>query len=423
MSVPADFATGELITAARIKQWTDVMVRGGGRNRVVMRHGDGINDWKVYAPDGSEVSTTGTTTQGLQEAINYARTNGYGLEVIGGQITPLPGVLATSRITCSTPITIGTAHTGFYHFRGVDLLFTGSASADFITFDSADMLDFAMYAGQIIYSGNASAIRINGTNDNGESFIGWTSSRLRIATIAIVNSGTLAPESTHGVGIRFSPANGHIINLDIYVAEINGGLIGIQVDNPAGSNTFRLNRITSPAIHFQGSASVTAGTSSIASSKIFGNKWDLIVNPDSGGNGVSIWGNNDTWDLSIGAGAVGVLLNSSASRHLIRWALNAATTRLTDSSTAKNHTLLTAEAPARSTLTPSGSPYKIQNTTGRPCLIFVSGGTVSEIAVSMDDATYDAATSPPTNSFWWLPPGGWLRITYSVAPTFVGQYA
>lgn len=48
---------------------------------VTMKYINGA--WNVFLPDGSNLSTVGSTSQGLQEAINYAVLNGYRLEVYG----------------------------------------------------------------------------------------------------------------------------------------------------------------------------------------------------------------------------------------------------------------------------------------------------------------------------------------------------
>jgi hypothetical protein len=54
--------------------------------------------WNVIDAFGSAISTAGTTTQGLQEAINYAVTNGQCLDVIGGG----PHVIATQNGTITS---------------------------------------------------------------------------------------------------------------------------------------------------------------------------------------------------------------------------------------------------------------------------------------------------------------------------------
>jgi hypothetical protein len=61
------------------------------------------------------------------------------------------------------------------------------------------------------------------------------------------------------------------------------------------------------------------------------------------------------------------------------------------------------------------SPFLAQNTTGRDVDIIVTGGTVSAIAFSRDNATFYAVGL--TAGMFRLSPFDYLRVTYSVAPT------
>lgn len=75
---------------------TETILGAGAAGVVAMyRTADGGNDpsinpttWVVALPDGTFLDTTGTTTMGLQEAINYAARYAYELNVIGGAIKP-----------------------------------------------------------------------------------------------------------------------------------------------------------------------------------------------------------------------------------------------------------------------------------------------------------------------------------------------
>lgn len=91
-------------------QWERARNQSSGVVRVIARTQsdlfDGIPaDWIVYKEDGSELDTTGTTTSGLQEAIDYMYAGGYNLEVIGGGVKPLipagphGGLLGTDPFT------------------------------------------------------------------------------------------------------------------------------------------------------------------------------------------------------------------------------------------------------------------------------------------------------------------------------------
>ena len=71
----------------------------------------------------------------------------------------------------------------------------------------------------------------------------------------------------------------------------------------------------------------------------------------------------------------------------------------------------------RNTITLSGSPTSIQNTSATRLVFFVSLGTVSSIEFSRDNATFDLI-GLLAGSFI-LNPGDWLRITYVVAPAII----
>ena len=69
----------------------------------------------------------------------------------------------------------------------------------------------------------------------------------------------------------------------------------------------------------------------------------------------------------------------------------------------------------RTTVSPGSSPWTYQNTAGGGVSVVVTGGTVSQIGVSRDNSTYDSWA--PTAGQFYLAPGDYLQITYSVAPT------
>jgi hypothetical protein len=89
----------EAITLSKLAQEViDAMGGGGGSGTAtqpcvtMIRSGDSANDlstlatWKVYDENGAEIDISASTTQGLQEAINYAAQNGFDLWVYGSGI-------------------------------------------------------------------------------------------------------------------------------------------------------------------------------------------------------------------------------------------------------------------------------------------------------------------------------------------------
>lgn len=70
---------------------------------------------------------------------------------------------------------------------------------------------------------------------------------------------------------------------------------------------------------------------------------------------------------------------------------------------------------ARATITVTASPFTYQNTDTAPESVMVLGGTVSAIAVSRDNTTYDSTTL--TQGQFVLQKGDYIKVTYSGLPT------
>lgn len=115
--------------------------------------------WVVLKPDGTLLGTTGTVTQGLQEAIDYAQRYGFNLEVHGGPIKPVVwgvpygGDLGTNPFTTSNGSAVVTvAHTAHGLSTGNTVFFTGVGSAvngipasQFATFRSITVVNANSY--------------------------------------------------------------------------------------------------------------------------------------------------------------------------------------------------------------------------------------------------------------------------------------
>lgn len=66
-------------------------------------------------------------------------------------------------------------------------------------------------------------------------------------------------------------------------------------------------------------------------------------------------------------------------------------------------------------VTPGASPFTYQNTSGRPGDMIVSGGAVTDIAFSRDNATFYGVGA--VSGVFPLSAYDFLRVTYTVAPT------
>jgi hypothetical protein len=294
--------------------------------------------WSVFDGTGAAVSTSGTTSQGLQEAINTAASQGLPLYVEGGGQTTVGGVQTEwSRITSTTTINIPAGTHAYYSFRGVGLVLNTGAN-DGLVFDSQDMLRFN-FDGQIVYTGTGNCVRFLPTNANQESFTGMTSSTVEIgSTVCAVSAANLAVDNTKGVCFRISSGTHTFINSRFIVGEANGGLVGFQIDNP--SSAVNYNLFIMPAIHGFGTTGMVIGTSA-GGTAIYGNIFDAIGGAGAT-NFLSDWGMQNIYRLSVEAGNNGIVLNSSAAQNIYEIARNNAATPISDSSTAKNSVFIDA---------------------------------------------------------------------------------
>ena len=311
---------------------TDLGVISPGQ--VVMFRSPYNASWQVVTETGAALNISGTTTQGLQEAINYAALNGVPFICFGGGITtPAGGGADNASITCTTTLNIPTCNANTYEFYGLTLFLSPTiATDDGMVFDTVDMLNFK-FRGQIVYAGSGSAVHLLPVNDNGETFVGATSSLFDIATIVCADISTHLPQNAEGICLRVSAANGHIINNRFWIGECNAGLVGVQIDDPSGSFTARLNEFDMPAVHGQGSAAISVGTTP-STNQIYGNIWRATVTPTGVSSiGFDTWAQADLIQLSIGGGAQGINLNGSAARNSFMIIYNGAGIPVVDGST------------------------------------------------------------------------------------------
>lgn len=183
-----------------------------------------VTGWAVQGPCGEPVPTIGSTSEGLQEAINYALLRGCALSVLGGP--HLANGDDPARITTTQTIRIPAGAKASYTFRGVTLWANVPDDADAIDIDAQDMLDFD-FGGQIVYPGKHSAVGLYCAGEYFEGAYGYrafTSSRIRILTIALVDRATMQPQRDRGTGFSINPL-APITYLSIEINEINGGAI------------------------------------------------------------------------------------------------------------------------------------------------------------------------------------------------------
>jgi hypothetical protein len=185
--------------------------------------------WRVYDETGSEISTAGTTTDGLQEAINYAARYGYDLRVWGGGLKPnywtgntYGGALGNNPFATTNGSKVVTVtHASHGRVTGDKLTFNGLSA----TVNNIPAAEFAAELAITVINANSYTITVATTNANATSSAGGATCRWQDSgqDVAIISCST---------GVVVPPIQG--VNWEIH-ATINfggaGGTAAIAFDS------------------------------------------------------------------------------------------------------------------------------------------------------------------------------------------------
>lgn len=313
-------------------------------NRVVRLQWMGGTTWELRAADGSVVSITGSTTQGLQEAINLActgiGTTGYDLEVIGGNNS----TGGAANLACGSTVVWPAMQGKKIRIGAASIGTSGAIGANpVMTFDSMMMVDFSMDGGQITYGGSASyGVVFKPTNgvpiDGLKSII---DSRLHFTTIVTPLRVDFTGSGTQGfVGST----------LEIDEHNCAGKSIGFAVDEvPAGAN-FTGNAFKVQHLHNVTGTALRVGNGAPNASQKFGdNTWDLVISPEFNNIvAVETYATRDTYRGFLdNASATGMSIidRAQASGNKFDFTRSAAITVTDSSSDHTNHGMFEAPYP------------------------------------------------------------------------------
>ena len=280
--------------------------------------------WVIEKPDGTVLSTTGTQTQGLQEAINYALAYGYNLHVSGGPVKG--GGQDPSIINCIAPVSVPPMQKGRIVIEGCTLNF-GPSMSYAMRFDSMMLAALEMPGTQVVCGpGIGIGILFKPENELPQDLAGpvITSSRFQIQSVVMTGTGT---------PIVFDASIAPISSNVFEIIEPNGGNDGVTVVPGVGS--FDHNTLNIRDCHGQ-TTCIRQGNNSLYGQKIFGNTWNVQCDPRGGSVGVEMWGQNDDWIISVtnmeGQPVNGITLNQSAQKNRIHFLRNDATNKVNNAS-------------------------------------------------------------------------------------------
>lgn len=395
-----------------------------GTGVVTMTH-DADGNWIVFKQDGSALDTTGTTTDGLQEAIIYATTNLYNLIVHGG------GGNNAAIINCATTVAVPAVLN--WHFQALGVTFNwapGIGSNPCMTFDSALVFGVDFRGSQIVNFGTGPCVRLKPTNvvpfDGSIAISAGTFYLGNIANVHSPQSDTVAAAL-----IEFDLTNGAILDMTIQVDELNGAGCAILVKNPTGGTpySFRGNTIVCNNVHDQSGttyACVQVGTTTTnAVTYLNGNTfnlWSVQLNVASK-VGYQVWGagnifNTNVFQIAPGASYAVFFGSSAEDNQIFAGQLQGAagpSSVISIGGTANRNRLYLQTSKNNLPITVGASPFTYRNQDFVHELVTIKAvGSITDIQISADDITY-ASIGAQQGLGQPLDPGLYVKVLYTGA--------
>lgn len=266
----------------------------------------------VVAPDGTLVSTAGTRTSGLQEAIAYMASHGDDLDVIGGNEVSGGAVNYVLSSTLWWPPMQGKRiRIGAVTFSWG----TNIGPNPGMVFNSLMMVDFDCTC-QIVYLGTGIAVTFKPSSllPHDQAVLA-VQSRVHITTVAM-GAGFVA--------VLFDPTLGAINGCRFEFEEINGSnlaLFGVVVASPPAGRSFASNFVTSPSIHgFVNTAMMIGGGP--PAGHLRGNAWTVAIDTEvPSAVGIDTYATADLWTIPYLEGpatAPNVLFEATARGNQLR---------------------------------------------------------------------------------------------------------
>jgi hypothetical protein len=286
--------------------------------------------WLMFDENGSPHSTAGTTTNGLQEAINYSISVGRTLEVyaagtIAGGTLPL-------FINCATGINVPPNQQWSAFFRGVNITFANSVNGPGITFDSMEGSAWVMDSCVVVYqpaspAANSWAAYCNPQNPTpGDHITTITGSKIHISDIATPATGLIQ-------GVWGFNCSGGSINTSTFSSyELNGtgtgstpnSTYGIVIFGQTAISGFEQNIVDITNFHLYASAGIQIGTNSTNAVNLRQNIWRIgALLGGAASQGVNTFGSYDDFTIGgitneQGAFTSGIICESSAVKNKFR---------------------------------------------------------------------------------------------------------
>lgn len=282
--------------------------------KVVMAR-DRSDVWRVFSPFGDPIDLRNSATSGLQEATDFAATNGYDLEVAGGPFDAKGKHRAVIR--CQTMVAFPPLENAHWTIGGVFIDFSKPIEGDGFLFDSI-LHSSINFRGTMFYRGDGPAVHLfpRANYPGGQVPLAVDND---FAFFRVLPVGGNKPS-----GFRMSPTRGTIVRNRIHFTEIEGGSgstmtgslmpygVDIAVGAPVISNWVIVQALLRPK-----TAGIRIGDRAPSEAHMTDNRFEAHIVPvGASAVGVSTWGRRELHRLSIVSGqpsmGAGIVLEASA---------------------------------------------------------------------------------------------------------------
>jgi len=319
---------------------------GGGsptplpREKSVIMQPIGGGNWQVLKPDGTEVGISASTSDGLQEAIDYAVNNGHELRVLGGNQSGSGNDDNVIKITNASGVLFPPMSFSRIDIGAANINCTGTVTGDCLTLNTMHH-STVRHDARISCEGCGSVIRLNPQTTLAGFGINAVDSRLTFLQVVC------GPVATSCTGFRATTTN-VTRGMEISINEIEGSLDGssnptmvdgFRVDHPNSISQFYGNTIHVNWMHeYTGHGFLIGEVSQPAGSgPIRNNRYSGLISPAAAAVGVSTWGQNERWDIGVddehGTPSNSIIFRSGSVKNYVIMTDDTSTGGVTDSGT------------------------------------------------------------------------------------------
>jgi hypothetical protein len=285
------------------------------RHRGVVVYPPAVQDGvaTAYAPDGTQVSTAGTHTSGLQEAIDYAFLHNCHLYVYGKQ-EPTHATLGCTvgcgavvyHVDAGYTLDIPPAQGKVYVFEGCTINFKGTGTEPCLRFDSGMMLHVFMRGTQIVNVGRpAHTVEFKPRSPVPlDQYIGVPPTLIDSEIfIHTVSCGYSANDAADVDLVKFNFSLGSIRKNRFTIIEPNGGNNGFHVVGGSSSNFFDQNTVEGVDTHLQRNTAFKIGQGVSSDANVYGNTYRGNIDQAPSGvtalRGIDTYAKNDYFDFGV----------------------------------------------------------------------------------------------------------------------------